>query len=90
MTQSLVSLGLGSFGSIAQLVLVGLSPGTSEPIDWIDFAAIGRAPAAAVSLAIAGQGATGCVAAASVCLAVAGIEATGFGEDDQGYGRPEA
>lgn len=44
MTQALVTLGLGSFGSVGQVVLVGLftaPPPPGEPIDWIGFTATG-------------------------------------------------
>ena len=69
MTQALVTLGLGSFGSVGQVVLVGLftaPPPPGEPIDWIGFTARGSVSYASASGDVSEVTATGAQPVATI------------------------
>lgn len=90
MTQALVSIGFGSFGSVGQVVLVGMGPisSTSDPIAWIEFTASGALPRAVATGVVPSCVASIAAPSASCVASEAAASGSGASPTMSGSGRP--
>lgn len=88
--QAIVSLGFGSFGSIGQVVLVGMGPitSTSDPIAWIEFTASGAIPRAVATGVVPSCVASLAAPLASCVASEAAASGSGAIPTMSGSGRP--